>query len=225
MKQASDLRIPFTWENRHPILLDRYLYIPGCFERHEEWNRIPWEDLFGNQHPMVVEYCSGNGQWICDLAKNNPNRNWIAVEKRFDRSRKIWLRLHRENISNLIVVCGEAVTFTRHYLPPKSVAEIFVNFPDPWPKLRHAKHRLIRKEFIELVETVLESQGKATFTTDDRPYVDQMLEVVFSHPRWKPSYPEPYFTTEIPNFGSSYFCDLWKKKGRTIHHLQFEVKP
>lgn len=225
MKKASDLRIPFTWENRYPVLLDRCLYIPSYYPHHENWKEIPWEDpsLFGNQNPVAIEYCSGNGQWIGLQAKNQPHLNWVAVEKRFDRARKIWALLHRENVSNLIVVCAEAVLFTRYYVPRRSIAKVFVNFPDPWPKLRHAKHRLIRGEFLEEVEKILQPGGKAFFTTDDKPYVDQMLEAVFQRPLWKPEMADPYFATDLPDFGSSYFSTLWKKKGRTIYHLPFEV--
>lgn len=225
MKHPADLRIPFVWKDRHTVLLDRFLYIPGYYQQHNEWKILPWKDpaMFGNDHPVVIEYCSGNGQWICDRAKNNPHLNWVAVEKRFDRSRKIWVRLHREKLANLIIVCGEAIAYTKHYVPPCSVSEIYVNFPDPWPKLRHAKHRLICTEFLEQIEKIITPKGKAIFTTDDRSYVDQMLEVVSGQVYWKPLSPSPYFTTEWPDFGSSYFCDLWKGKGRCIHHLPFEV--
>lgn len=119
--------------------------------------------MFGNSRPIVIEYCSGNGQWICNQAKNNPHLNWVAVEKRFDRARKIWGGLHRENLTNLIVICAEAVVYTRYYMPRSSVSELYVNFPDPWPKLRHAKHRLIRSEFLKEVEKTLISGGGRPF--------------------------------------------------------------
>jgi tRNA (guanine-N7-)-methyltransferase len=225
MKKASELRIPFTWENRHPVLLDRCLYIPGYYEKHEDWKILPWEDpsLFGNNSPVVIEYCSGNGQWIAEQAKNGPHLNWVAVEKRFDRARKIWALLHREKLSNLIVVCAEAVAFTRYYVPKGSVSKIFVNFPDPWPKLRHAKHRLIREEFLKEVEKILVPSGRAFFTTDDKTYVGQMLEEVFRQPLWKSEVSAPYFAMDVSNFGDSYFSTLWKKKGRNVYHLSFEV--
>src|SRR5690348_8334371 len=133
MKTAKDLKIPFAWEERRPILLDRFFYIPAEYEYKAQ--NFPF---FVQDQPVIIEYCSGNGQWIGARAKQNPETNWIAVEKKFDRARKIWLKIHRENIPNLTVVCGEAVIFTRFYAPPCS--EIYVNFPDPWPKLRHAKH-------------------------------------------------------------------------------------
>lgn len=224
MKTVADLRIPFLWKDRHPVLLDRCLYIPSFFHLHNEWKVIPWSDpqIFGDNKPVIIEYCSGNGQWICDRAKAHPNVNWVAVEKRFDRARKIWARLHREELTNLFVVCGEALTFTRYYVPKASVSEVFINFPDPWPKLRHAKHRLVSKDFTNALECILVPQGKVMITTDDLPYVNYVLEVI-SQSQWKPLCPEPFFKTDVPDFGSSYFCDLWKKKGRSIYHLLFEA--
>lgn len=223
--KASALRIPFVWKDRRPIFLERCLYLPGHYEAHETWERVPWEDplVFGNSNPVVIEYCSGNGEWICGKAKEFPEKNWVAIEKRFDRARKIWARLHRENLPNVFVVCGEAFIFTKHYAPIRSVQEVFVNFPDPWPKLRHAKHRLIRKEFLKEVEKILVSKAQVMFTTDDREYLTRMIQEVLPHFAWKSKVGEPYFTTDDPLFGPSYFLKLWKSRGRTIYHLPFEV--
>ncbi len=225
MKTASDLRIPFAWKDRHPVLLERCLYIPNFYADHAKWIPSSWSDreFFGNEAPVVIEYCSGNGQWICNRAKTMPHINFVAVEKRFDRARKIWACLQREAIPNLFVVCGEAVIFSKHYVPPISISEVFINFPDPWPKLRHAKHRLVAPPFIAALDKVLKRGGKATFTTDDRPYLDLMLEILLLEKGWKPLLEKPYFATNWADFGSSYFCDLWQKKGRTIYHLPFEV--
>jgi len=223
MKKASDLRIPFSWEERRSVLLDKFLYIPGHFNGHAEWQLISWEQIFGKKAPITMEYCSGNGQWICEQAKKDPTVHWVAVEKRFDRARKIWARLHRENIPNLLVVCGEALIYTRHYVPPRSVSRFFVNFPDPWPKLRHAKHRLIRSEFLEEVEKIAEPEAKAILATDDFPCAGEMLSVFQKSPSWRSVFPDPFFTTEWPEYGFSFFSDLWHKQGRQTHYLQFEV--
>jgi tRNA (guanine-N7-)-methyltransferase len=223
--KRSELKIPFVWKDRHSVLLDRCLYIPDHYSDHSKWEKISWEDprMFGNKKPVSIEYCSGNGQWICQKAKENPGHNWVAVEKRFDRARKIWGSLKRENLSNVFVVCGEATVFSLFYAPCNSVDQIFVNFPDPWPKLRHAKHRLIQTHFLDAVQQVLVPRGKALFTTDDKIYLEQMIEVVRSHPTWVTSLEEPYFELDHPYFGDSYFATLWKSKGRLIYHFPCEV--
>lgn len=223
MKTAKDLRIPFTWAERRPILLDRFFYLPKSYDGHETWGTFDWSDsqIFGNGQSIAIEYCSGNGQWIGDRAKQNPAINWVAVEKRFDRARKIWLRLHRESLPNLYVVCGDAITFSRYYPKNESVEEIFVNFPDPWPKRTHAKHRLVRLEFLNELKRIVRVGGKATFVTDDPTYANQMLAELKKSPEWNAILSEPFYTTEWNGFGSSFFFDLWKGQGRTIHYLPF----
>lgn len=223
MKKASDLRIPFTWEERRPILLDRAFYIPGHYERHEEWGRLDWTDpnLFGNDRPVAIEFCCGNGQWIGEMAKANPHFNWIGVDRLFERARKVWAKIHREKIPNLFVACAEALLFIRHYVAPKSVEAIHVNFPDPWPKRRHEKNRLVSREFLESLSEILKPGAFAHFVTDDFPYLEWMLKELSFCPNWRPLYPFPHYTTNLADFGRSFFGDLWREQGRTIYHVKY----
>ena len=223
MKKADDLRIPFTWEERRPVLLDRAFYIPGHYKDHEKWGRLNWSDekLFGNDRPVVIEFCCGNGQWIGEMAKKNPDINWIGVDKLFERSRKLWAKIHREKISNLFVACTEANLFIRHYVPPKSIHAIHVNFPDPWPKRRHEKNRLVRREFLENLSKILKPGALAHFVTDDAAYLQWMLEELSSCKKWQSVYPFPYYTTHLADFGRSFFNDLWLEQGRTIYHVKY----
>ena len=101
------------------------------------------------------------------------------------------------------------------------MAEVYVNFPDPWPKLRHAKHRLIRREFLDELSRIVKPGGRINLVTDDFPYASQMLEELAQTPNWKPVHPSPHYITDWPDFGPSYFADLWVKKGRTIYYLQY----
>lgn len=214
MKTAKDLKIPFTWEERYPILLDRFLYLPGHYDHVEK--TFPF---FEEAKPIIIEYCSGNGQWIGERARQNPQFNWIAVEKRFERARQIWLLMHREKLDNLCIICGEALTFTRYYAP--IAAEVYVNFPDPWPKLRHAKHRLIRKEFVQELIRIVQPGGQAICVTDDPTYAAQMVKEFSKSPDWN----FLFNVNEWPAYGRSYFNDLWLQKGRIIHYISHERKP
>lgn len=212
MKTAKDLIIPFTWAERRPIFLDRFFYLPAEYEYREE--AIPF---FSNDQPIVIEYCSGNGQWIGERAKEHPHLNWLAVEKKFERARKIWLKSYRENLPNLVVACAEAFAFTRYYAP--KIASAFINFPDPWPKLRHAKHRLVRAEFLQEVAKKMVSDGKITCATDDQTYAHQMLTEFEQCPEWK----FLFHRNDWPDYGGSFFNDLWQQKGKTIHYFSYEI--
>lgn len=214
MKQASDLYIPFDWQDRKPVLLEKCLYVPAHYEGHNQF-AIAWGDpaVFVKKQPLVVEYCSGNGQWIASMAKSNPMVNWVAVEKDFERARKIWLKIFCRNLPNLFVVYGEGLTFSRHYLADQSVSGAFVNFPDPWPKRRHAKHRLVSDVFVEELARILEPDASAILTTDDAAYSEWIIRR-FS--QWKSAFEPQRYTTEWPSFGDSYFHSLWLRQRRTI---------
>lgn len=226
MKKASDLRIPFKWQDRKSVFLEKCLYIPGHFDRHDEWEIVPFSDasFFGNEKPVRVEYCSGNGQWIVEMAKKNPEINWVAVEMKFERARKIWGKIFREDLSNLFVVCSEALIFTKYYMPKKSVSGVYVNFPDPWPKLRHAKNRLIQDAFLKEVELTLKEGAIVWMTTDDEMYRDQMIAVSMDRPLWGSKYSDPFYVRDLEGFEDSYFKNLWEGKGKSIYHMAFEVK-
>lgn len=212
MKTAKELIIPFTWEERRVQLLDpSFLYIPGQIS-HKESREINFDS------PNVqIEFCSGTGAWISTKAKENPSIFWIAVEKKFERAKKIWQKQQNEGLVNLMIVCAEAEEFIKFYIP--KAEEVFVNFPDPWPKRRHEKHRLIRQPF--LTDLVKIGVKRATCVTDDLPYANQMLKEFEMSKEWKLDFHIHHW----PEYGSSYFESLWKSKGRTIHYLSFKRKP
>ena len=218
----KNLKYPFSWKDRKPYLDDKVLYIPDYYTAHQEWTFPGWQSLFGNANPVHIEYCSGNGLWIINKAKEFPEKNWVAVEWQFERARKIWSKMKNEGLSNLLIVAGEAVTFTKEYLPSHEIAEAYVNFPDPWPKERHAKNRLFQELFISQLARILCPQGKLIVATDDHDYSIQISEKVRENISFSSKFDMPYYVTEWPGYGDSYFDHLWRSQGKKIHYFQFE---
>lgn len=221
--KPKDLKCPFRWQERRPILHNRVLFVPEYYEEHKSYSFPKWQDpeLFGNSSPVCIEYCSGNGDWIIEKAKQHKETNWVAVEQRFDRVRKIWSKMQNNNIQNLLIVCGEALTFSKDYLGHASVNGIFINFPDPWPKRTHAKHRLIRTPFVDEITRLITPKGTMTLVTDDATYCQQMVDVVLENPSWHSAFPKPHYVLQWEGYGSSYFDALWRQKGKEIHYLNF----
>lgn len=215
--KPKNLKFPFLWVERHPVLTDGVLFVPDYYDRHREWTFPGWEAIFGNSNPVNVEYCTGNGAWIIDKARTSKN-NWVAVEWRFDRVRKIWSKMKNFNISNLFIVCGEALTFTREYLPKDCISEVYINFPDPWPKEKHAKNRLFQEPFVSELTRVV--KNRATIVTDDETYANQLHHEMSK--KWRPVFSSPHFITDWPDYGTSYFDALWREKGCTIRYFQYE---
>ncbi|MBT3393557.1 MAG: tRNA (guanine(46)-N(7))-methyltransferase TrmB [Waddliaceae bacterium] len=220
--KPKDLPAPYSWKERRLLLKDKILYVPEYYD-YTGYSFPSWDDdaVFGNKKPVYIEYCSGNGLWILDRAAENPDINWVAVEKRFDRVRKIWAKRESRQLDNVFIVCGEAQPFAHHYVDTDTVDAIYVNFPDPWPKDRHAKHRLIQKPFVNDCVQSLKTDASFILVTDDTQYCSQMIDVLGSNKALSPEYPEPYYIKDKKDYGDSFFYDLWKGKGRDIHYIKY----
>jgi len=221
--KPEDLKSPFKWDARCVLIKDRIWYVPDYYDRYEEFKFPGWqsEQIFKNDHPIKVEYCSGNGTWIAAKAEADKNANWVAVELRFQRIRKIGSKIHNLQLDNLFAICGEAYNVTHRYFPSDCVDEIFINFPDPWPKKRHAKHRLIQPKFLDEVWRILKKDRPITFVTDDPDYSELTIAEFLQHPGFESSYPAPYYITEKEGYGTSFFEELWREKGKKIRYHSF----
>jgi tRNA (guanine-N7-)-methyltransferase len=223
LMKPKNLKAPLAWEERRPLIHDRILFVPQHYDRHLEWTFPGWEspEIFGRVAPIEIEYCTGNGAWIIEKARAHPERNWVAVEKQFDRVRKIWSKMHNFSLSNLFIVCGEALTFTRFYVPDRSFEAVYINFPDPWPKGRHAKNRLLREPFISEMARVSVLGATAIIVTDHVTYTSQICEVMSANPSWNSRFSSPHYVTEWVDYGTSFFDSLWREQDLKIHYMQY----
>jgi tRNA (guanine-N7-)-methyltransferase len=224
--KPNDLKSPFSWEERQIIIEDRIWYIPPVYDRHDSFFFPGWGDplVFCRENPVKIEYCSGNGLWIADRALKEPDVNWVAVERKFERVRRIWSKIKNHRLENLLAVCGEGHALTHHYLLPNSVDEVFINFPDPWPKTKHAKHRIVQPSFIQEIHRILKPGCLITLVTDDSIYSSIMINVMQACDGFTSVYPDPYYITEMAGYGTSSFDRIWREKGKTIHYHQFRKR-
>jgi tRNA (guanine-N7-)-methyltransferase len=218
------LSTPFSWEDSITMIEDRVWYVSERIQAQSNFTFPGWDDplLFGNNQPVCIEYCSGNGAWIAEKAMSNPHLNWVAVERKFARVKKIWGKIKRLQLNNLIVLCGEGHHATCSYFSNNSIKEIYINFPDPWPKNRHAKNRLIQAEFVKELFRVLQENCVLTFVTDDIAYSKGVTDLILGQGMFHSLYPSPFYFTEHPAYGSSYFDQLWRSKERLIRYHQFK---
>jgi len=217
--KPKDLKAPYSFEERRPCIQERIFYLPTYYPDYTEFSFPSWKELFGNEKPVRIEYCSGNGEWILDKAEENPEINWVAVELKFKRVRKIHSKRTNRKIENLFIVCGEAQVFSSEYLAENSVETVYVNFPDPWPKDRHAKHRLIQASFMKDVLKAVKPGGKAQLVSDSKAYIAQMEGEIDKVSGW-----QKFELQDQDVYGTSYFERLWRSKGRNIHYLEYQVR-
>lgn len=221
--KPADLKSPFRWEQRQIIIEDRVWYVPDQHLSDKPFEFPGWthEQTFSQDQPIYVEYCSGNGAWIADKAQKELHCNWVAIERKFDRARKIWSKIKNHELDNLLVVCGEGYKATQSFFPSESVEAAFINFPDPWPKKRHAKHRIVHPAFVQEVHRILKKGKTFTLVTDDESYSEIMIEVMCQNPGFESVFEAPYFVSEYSGYGSSYFEELWREKGKMIRYHVF----
>ena len=136
--------------------------------------------IFGRAAPLVLEIGSGMGETTAEIAKAHPEADFIAVEVHGPGVGSLLNAIERENLSNLRVIRHDALDVLEHMIPDGTLAAIHLFFPDPWPKKRHHKRRMVQAAFAALVARKLIPQGTLHAATDWPDYAERMHEV-FSH--------------------------------------------
>jgi tRNA (guanine-N7-)-methyltransferase len=139
--------------------------------------RLDLMQIFSKSQPLEVELGCGDASFLVEYARRHPERNFIGVERLLGRLRKLDRKGRRAGLANLRGARIESSYFLEYLLPPHSVSVLHIYFPDPWPKKKHRKHRLINEHFPEIVRTALAPGGVVHLRTDDEDYFQQMTGV------------------------------------------------
>jgi len=140
---------------------------------------IPFPEKIESRQPLVLEIGSGMGETTAEIAKANPEAEFVAVEVHGPGVGSLLNRIHSENIRNLRVVRHDAVEVLERMVADRSLAAVHLFFPDPWPKKRHHKRRLVQAPFVKLLEKKLKPGGVVHAATDWPDYA-LWIEEAFS---------------------------------------------
>jgi tRNA (guanine-N7-)-methyltransferase len=139
---------------------------------------LDFDSWFGRSAPVLLEIGSGMGETTSQLVAAAPELNYVAVEVYKPGVAQLLLRgEHLGGLDNLRVLRGDAVDLLTDHIAPASLHGVRIFFPDPWPKNKHHKRRLVQPEFVALLASRLEPGGVLHLATDWEHYADQMLEV------------------------------------------------
>lgn len=156
--------------------------------------------LFQRVQPLEVELGSGDGTFAVEYARQHSDCNLLAVERLLGRLRKVDRKGRRAGLNNLRLVRLEASYLIEYLLPPESARALHVYFPDPWPKRKHHKHRLVNERFTGLAERVLAPGGTVYLRTDDSDYFSQMTAVFAANPAFSLAETPPGLAAILTDF-------------------------
>ncbi|MDE0826675.1 MAG: tRNA (guanosine(46)-N7)-methyltransferase TrmB [Akkermansiaceae bacterium] len=164
----SDISTPATPLQRAPE--DNELLPTDYFRRFER------AEIFPDSAPLEVDLGSGDGSFLLAMAQRFPERRFLGVERLLGRVRKLCRGSHRDGLTNLKVLRLESIYTVEWLLPPQSISRIHLLFPDPWPKARHHKRRVVQAPFLNAVTNALVPGGELLFRTDHEEYAEWALE-------------------------------------------------
>lgn len=174
---------------------------------------LHWPELFGRDAPTDIDIGAGKGKFLNELATAHPERNLLAVERSAKYHRLCCDRAARRGLTNvrLLRTTGEDLLF--RLLAEASVANMYVLFPDPWPKKRHHKRRLLKPEIVAAMARALAIGGRLLVKSDHADYAEVIGEVLAGAPGLTPIDPDQAFAgLPLTGFEHKYGID-----GRAIH--------
>jgi len=138
--------------------------------------------LFGRVAEKHLEIGFGNGDALVTMAKAHPENDYLGIDMYRPGVGHLLLQLKAAELCNVRVMCADAVEILQHHLPAHSLDSVYLFFPDPWPKKRHQKRRLLQAEFVKLLGQRIKFGGYLHLATDWKAYAEQMLEVLEDAP-------------------------------------------
>jgi tRNA (guanine-N7-)-methyltransferase len=183
--------------------------------RETEFAPLDWRSIFGNDHPVVVEIGSGKGRFLVSSAIEQPERNFVGIEKSLHYHRVIEDRVVKRGLTNVRLINHDAFPVLQKMIADASLAEVHIYFPDPWPRPREQKRRIIRPEVLAEIRRTLREDGFGVFVTDHAKYFEKaapLIETIFRAERRIPTADDPPRT----NYEAKY-----REEGRGIYEVRF----
>ena len=146
---------------------------------------LDFAETFSRDAPVVLEIGFGNGDSLVDQATAHPDWDFLGIEVHEPGVGHCLIRAREDGVSNLRLIVHDAIDVLRHQVPPASLARVNLYFPDPWPKKRHHKRRIMQAAFLELVADRLAPGGALHVATDWESYAEHIDAVVAGSPRFE----------------------------------------
>lgn len=180
-----------------------------------------WGAVFGRERPLALEIGCGIGDFIANTAADSPETNIIAIDYYNKGCDSTCRRLERHGITNVRVVRIEARQFIAERLQKGSLAAVYINCPDPWPKKRHRKRRLVNRQFVEWIREYLAPGGELFFTTDFQDYGIDVAGMLTGVPGLENVLAPDLFRHELTGYHLSKYMQKFMAEGKKIYFIHY----
>jgi tRNA (guanine-N7-)-methyltransferase len=185
-----------------------------------------WLDLdrcFARAAPRTLEIGFGNGEHLLQRAAAQNDRDFLGIEVHQPGVGHLLLAAAKAHLTNLRVIAHDAVEVLEHQLAPGTLDEVQLLFPDPWPKKRHHKRRIVQPEFARLVASRLTPAGRFHLATDWEPYAEQMLSVLNGCTQLRNSAPDGGYAgaDSVMSRSATRFQRRGERLGHRVHELLY----
>ena len=179
--------------------------------------------LFGNSNPLALEIGCGIGDFIIQIARRHPEWNFVAIDIFNQGCRQTCSRIEASGLSNILMMRIEARYLLYQYLGKNSLQAIYINCPDPWPKKRQRKRRLLNQNFLDLALYCLLDHGELNFCTDFTDYGETAAQLLSNDQRLKNLAATPY-THELEDYPISKYMQRFLDLGQPIFLCRYSKK-
>jgi tRNA (guanine-N7-)-methyltransferase len=174
-------------------------------------DRLDLEKIFGRKAPLHVDLGCGDGSFLCALAQGMPDKNFLGIERLLNRVRTSARKA--ATLGNVRLLRVESSYGVRYLLPTESVETFYLLFPDPWPKRRHHRRRIVTLAFLSSIHVALQKNGSIYVATDDVDYFEKIKQIAESNL----GFSVRDVNVELPQ---SRFARIFGEKGAPIHWLE-----
>lgn len=178
---------------------------------------LDWTTVFGRDGAVEIEIGCGKGLYLVEAARLRPGSDLLGVERAGKWFRRAVHRVHRSGLPNIRLLQTDAFDFLARWVPPGSVAAVHVYFPDPWPKHRHSKRRLLQASLYRLAAAALSPAGRLYLASDVEPYFRAAVAEIAAIGLFEP---EPW-PVDAPDRLPTNFSVKYARAGRPLHYARF----
>ncbi len=180
-----------------------------------------WQSIFGNDHPLALEIGCGIGDFIVKTATDKEDCNFIAIDYYNKGCDSTCRRLERHDVTNVRVLRVEAREFVTKHIEKNSLSALHINCPDPWPKKRHRKRRLVNSEFMEFMRGYLQPEGDFFFATDFEDYGEEVAAFMALQSGYRNMLAPDLFRFELEGYHHSKYMLKFMAEGKKIHFVHY----